>query len=158
MALDIKPTGDAQTLAKAFLGKGGIVIKSATYTGGSQASGTFSAGPLGISDGAILTSGAAVNALPPNNTGSKGTNLSLPGDPLCTQLAGGIGTFDAAKLQIVFTVLPGADGVSFDFIVGSEEYPESDDPTQLLPWSLLGPVQVGLPPTRGFGPQAPYEP
>ncbi len=124
LALDIQPTGDAKTLADAIGGGGGIVVKSVKYDGGAQASGTYTAGPLGMADGTILTSGAAVNALPPNNNTGAGTNLNLPGDPLCNALAGGVGTYDAARLEIVFTLPPGASGIRFEYVVGSEEYPE----------------------------------
>jgi hypothetical protein len=76
--------------------------------------------------------------------GGAATGWNLPGDPLCTALAGGIGTYDAARLEIVFTLLPGADGIGFDFIVGSEEWPEyvgqvndvagSSSTARTLPW------------------------
>ncbi|MBM4354665.1 MAG: hypothetical protein FJ109_12905, partial [Deltaproteobacteria bacterium] len=123
-ALDIQPTGDAQTLANAIVGKSGVVIKSVKYTGSAQASGTYTAGPLGLADGSIFTSGKATTALPPNNQTNAGDSWNLPGDPLCTALAGGIGTFDAARLEIVFTLPVGASGIRFDYAVGSEEYPE----------------------------------
>jgi len=121
----ITPSGDATTLANALLGSGGAVtITSATYTGAATASGTYTSGPLSIADGIIITSGSATNALPPNASGSTTTSNGLPGDTLCSQLTSPQSSLDAARLDLVFDLALGFDGISFQLIFGSEEYPE----------------------------------
>ena len=131
MALEITPTGDGQTLADAILTGGGITLKTVTYTGEAEASGTYTDGPQGIAPGAIVTSGSAVNALPPNDVEDKTTEWMGPGDDFCGSLAGidpdtqlPYETHDAVRLEIVFELEEGYDGLSFDYIVGTEEYPE----------------------------------
>ncbi|MBM4370685.1 MAG: choice-of-anchor L domain-containing protein, partial [Deltaproteobacteria bacterium] len=123
-ALDITPSGDGAVLGNAAVGGGGILITAVTYTGDAEASGTFTAGPLGIEDGALLTSGSATNALPPNDAGGITTSWGSPGDPLCVEIAGGGNMQDAARLEITFVLQQGFDGIGFDYIVGSDEYPE----------------------------------
>ncbi len=125
-ALSISPTGDANALVGAVKGTGGkgLTITSVEYSGVWDASGTFTAGPLGIPDGALLTSGQATIALPPNNSGSMGRSNGKAGDPLCNQLIPGYTSYDAARLTIKFNLAAGYDGISFLFVFGSEEYPE----------------------------------
>jgi outer membrane protein OmpA-like peptidoglycan-associated protein len=125
LALDITPTDDATTLANGVVVGGGVTIDSVAYVGNEAASGIYTDGPLGIADGSILTSGSAVNALPPNDDDGISSSWSLPGDPLCDQLVGeGVDTGDAARLEITFTVAEGFQGIRFEYIVGSDEYPE----------------------------------
>ncbi|MDI1447417.1 choice-of-anchor L domain-containing protein [Polyangium sp. 6x1] len=124
-ALDITPIGDASTLASAIQSTGSaITVTSASYSGAESAAGTYTAGPLGIPDGALLTSGGAVLALPPNDSGATTQVNNLPGDPLCDALIPGFTSFDAAKLTITFDLAAGFDGISFQSIFGSEEFPE----------------------------------
>jgi hypothetical protein len=126
-ALDITPSGDAAALANAMtnVGTGAITIQSASYAGAAIASGTYSNGPLGLGDGALLTSGGALLALPPNDSGSTTGDNGLPGDALCNALIGaGYTSYDASKLTIEFTLAPGFDGIAFQFVFGSEEFPE----------------------------------
>ena len=121
----IVPTNDATVLADALLGgTGAVTITSSTYSGAATASGTYTDGPMGIANGVILTSGSALAALPPDNSGSTGTVNGEPGDPLCGQLTAPYNSFDRARLDIVFDLAAGYDGISFQLIFGSEEYPE----------------------------------
>ena len=132
-ALSIVPTNDAQVLAGS-LGSQGVNVISVTIAPGqnfsdgggpSPPTGSYTQGPLGLPPGILLTSGTARNAEPPND--SSGTTGSYPGggltDPLCAGLAG-VGVNDSVRMTIQFTLDPGADGVAFDWMFGSEEYPE----------------------------------
>ena len=124
-ALSIAPTNDASALAGALLGSGqAITLLSVTYSGAAPASGTYTDGPLGSGTGALFTTGAAVNALPPNNAPNTTLSNNLAGDPLCNQMIPGFMSFDATKLTIVFELAPGFTGISFKSVFGSEEYPE----------------------------------
>ncbi len=128
-ALTIVPTLDPQALGAA-LGSQGLNILSVTLSpgltySGQPPTGTYDDGPLGLPDGILLTSGAAVNALPPNDASGTGTSFTGGGftDPLCASLANSA-VHDTARMEIQFTLQPGADGIAFDWMFGSEEYPE----------------------------------
>jgi len=125
-ALDITPTDDATALTNAIIGSAGsgITITSVAYTGAATASGTYTDGPLGIGDGALFTSGEAIIALPPSNSGGEGFNHNLPGNPYCDALTAPYASLDAAMLTITFDLEAGYDGLSLLFVFGSEEYPE----------------------------------
>ncbi len=121
----VGPTNDADVLAYELLGSSSAVnIVSASYVGDAASSGTYTGGPLGIEDGILMTSGYAVTALPPSSSGSSGTSLGLDGDILCDQLTTPYPSYDAVKLTIVFELADEFDGISFQSIFGSEEYPE----------------------------------
>jgi hypothetical protein len=124
-ALSITTTNDATTLGNAILGGGSaILVNSVTYSGAAIASGTYTDGPLGMADGALLTSGSAQNALPPNNSGSTSQANGLSGHALCNALIPGYTSYDATLLTINFDLAEDFDGISFNSVFGSEEYPE----------------------------------
>ncbi len=123
-ALEITPSNDAVTLANALLYGEGMTLVSATYTGANAASGLFVDGPLGIPSGIVMTSGLAVNALPPNSSPQTSKDNGKPGDSLCSQLTAPHSSQDAARLDIVFTLDNTFDGIDLHYMFGSEEYPE----------------------------------
>ncbi|MDC3952637.1 choice-of-anchor L domain-containing protein [Polyangium jinanense] len=124
-ALTVGTTGDPAVLASTMQSSGNaITITGAIYSGSNQAAATYAEGPLGIANGILLTTGQAHLALPPSDDGSTGASNGLPGDPLCDALIPGFKSFDATKLTITFDLAPGFDGISFQSIFGSEEYPE----------------------------------
>lgn len=102
----------------------GITVTSISFNGASSAAGLYHSGPMGIDDGIILASGDVTNALPPDNSGSTTTDFSLPGCSFCNFIIPGYVSYDAAILEITFDVNPACSTLSFDFIFGSEEYPE----------------------------------
>ncbi|RSL98684.1 hypothetical protein CDV31_012469, partial [Fusarium ambrosium] len=113
LGFSVTQSSDATTLANAIFGTG-ITILQASFSGAAISSGTFTDGPFGIGTGAILTSGAAVGALPGGdhyvNNGAAGS------DTWC-----GPNTFNAAILTVDILVQPGFSGVEFEYIVASEE-------------------------------------
>jgi hypothetical protein len=136
-ALNVTPTGDAETLVNEILGPGvTLVPSSATYTGANTASGTFVDGAssgINIESGIILTSGTATDAVGPNQNGAvpetlggggssddTTTVLGLGGDADLTTLAG-FNTFDATVLEFRFTTASKGD-LAFNFVFASEEY------------------------------------
>ena len=126
-ALDIVPTVDPQVLV-AGLGAQGVNVLNVQLTPsagflGAPPTGTYDDGPLGLPDGIILTSGAAINALPPNNASNTSGSFGTPADPLCQALAA-TNVNDSVRMTVQFTLEPGADGIAFDWLFGSEEYPE----------------------------------
>lgn len=108
---------------------GGVTVSNVTFVGQSNQIGEFdatNANPsIGITNGIILATGDVNNALGPNNTGSAslgGGNFGA-GDPDLDILEGtGVGTNDVAILE--FDFIPTGDTVKFNFVFGSEEYPE----------------------------------
>lgn len=110
------------SLAQSLVGSG-ISISNVVYTGGTNASGTFAggAGTVGFDSGVVLTSGAAANALGPNDSGSTTTGNGLAGDSDLTTLSG-VSTLDASVLEFDFT--PNGDTVFFQYAFASEEYLE----------------------------------
>ncbi|RSL74269.1 hypothetical protein CEP53_000355 [Fusarium sp. AF-6] len=124
LGFSVTQSGDATTLANAIFGTG-ITILQASFSGAAISSGTFTDGPFGIGTGAILTSGAAVGALPGGdhyvNNGAAGS------DTWC-----GSNTFNAAILTVDILVQPGFSGVEFEYIVASEEEGGSPDPVGIF--------------------------
>ena len=122
----ITPTSLAQSLLGA---NSGISITSSTYTGVNAATGTFASGfgAIGIDSGVLLTSGAVVNVLGPNDDNAAGTPTNEPGDIDLDALVTGSSTFDASVLTITF--VPTGSTIQFSYVFGSEEYNEYVDST-----------------------------
>ncbi|HRU39311.1 MAG TPA: choice-of-anchor L domain-containing protein, partial [Candidatus Goldiibacteriota bacterium] len=130
-ALVISGTDSASNLAAAFTSPAsGITIQSssinysASMTSGQFMTGLYSDGPLGINGGMILTTGRAIAALPPN--GSNISNImGLAGNALVNTIIGSSEpSYDTIVLTIVFSVESWVNSVMFDFVFGSEEYPD----------------------------------
>jgi len=101
----------------------GVVTTNVTYTGAEKAAGTFSGGTgiIGFESGLILSTGDIANAIGPNDSGSKSTNLGKPGDADLSVLSGH-STHDAAKLE--FDFVPNAGKIFMQYVFASEEYNE----------------------------------
>jgi hypothetical protein len=101
----------------------GVDYDNVVFTGADSSRGSFWGGPgnIGLGNGIILTSGNVSLAPGPNNSSSAGANNSYPGDNDLQALAG-IATFDACVLE--FDFVPYYSYVWFQFVFGSEEYPE----------------------------------
>ncbi|HRE87714.1 MAG TPA: MopE-related protein, partial [Myxococcota bacterium] len=121
-AVNVWPDSNPWTLAEALLGRGGVTIRSATYLGANGAAGLYSAGPLDIKDGIVMSSGQ-ISGIP--NVGQFiSSSNGQPGDALCNQLASPYTSQDRARLEIVFDLAPGYDGIQFSYISGTEEFPD----------------------------------
>lgn len=95
------------------------------YSLNGVASGIYYDGPMGIANGIILTTGLAQSAMPPNDAPNTGTNLGMPGNSLVNNIVGStVDSFDTIILTINFNVAADINSIVFDFIFGSEEYPE----------------------------------
>lgn len=125
----------ALTLAQQLLLGGGntvtgINITSAQYIGTDGQAGTYAGfdlqqgeNRLAISDGVILTSGSAQGALGPNDETGESTEIGSAGDSDLNTLIGA-STQDANALIITFTTDASTHSILFDFVFGSEEFPE----------------------------------
>jgi hypothetical protein len=101
----------------------GITVSNATVTGSAQAYGSFNgAGSnIGLPSGVILTTGPIGVAVGPNNMTSAGSDIFVSGNSMLNGLAGAQ-TFDAIVLE--FDFVPLSNTVVFNYVFGSEEYPE----------------------------------
>lgn len=104
----------------------GIQVSNVTYSGAPIAVGYFNGknSNLNLDSGIVLTSGDIQNAVGPNNVSSQGTANGTPGDAQLEQMTGNPSgnSFDAAIIE--FDFLANSDTVKFDYVFGSEEYPE----------------------------------
>ena len=103
----------------------GVTYSNVSYTGSGYSAGSFSNGaPSGINieNGIILSCGDAAGAIGPNNTNGWSFNAETAGDAQLSQLIGGEATWDACILE--FDFIPVSENISFNFVLGSEEYPE----------------------------------
>lgn len=130
--LTIVPSNSATVLAQAVLsGNTAITLNSATYAGALASSGTYAAGPFGIHDGAIFTTGLAISALPGAGLTSSTNNLVAGSATLCGKLAAGAATFDASVLTLNVNLQSSIAGITLSFIFASAEYPKYDRHSQL---------------------------
>lgn len=92
------------------------------YTGDATAIGTFSNGAaIGIEEGIIISTGAAVSAEGPNLNFGESTGFYTAGDPLLDALTGST-TSDAAVFE--FDFVASTTEVTFTYVFASEEYDE----------------------------------
>jgi hypothetical protein len=109
----ITTSNDANTLADAIFGNG-LTILQAQFSGASVSSGTFAEGPFGIGSGGILTTGAAIGALP---AGDHYVNNGAPGSATYCNA----NTFNAAILTVDLLLDPTYNGFNIEYIMASEE-------------------------------------
>ncbi len=121
--LIITPGGNINNLASRLVGQG-VILQNVTMQCPSNAYGWFvdPTGTLGIDSGIILTSGSATNAAGPNSSPSTTTSNGAPGDPDLNALIFPNTTNDACVLEL--DIIPLGDTIRFDYVFGSEEYPE----------------------------------
>ena len=116
------PNSGLNLVGSSFVGQNG---QAGTYTGFSFHDQNTS---LSLANGVLLTSGSAVNALGPNNTPSATTAYGTPtnpmGDPALDAIVAPDITYDANSLSLQFTANPGVSTIQFQFVFGSEEFPE----------------------------------
>ena len=121
----------AEELLQMLLGPGVVAsnVSSSnlefTNSPGIYQAGKFTGGHsyLGFDSGIVLTSGNALDVLPPNNICSRTANSGNPSDPdLNALVAGSPGNSNACVIE--FDFVPLYDTIRFRYIFGSEEYNE----------------------------------
>ncbi len=114
-----------QELVEDILVTGCLQAFNVTYTGAPSAIGYYTGGQaLGFTndDGVVLNSGDVVNINGPNTSNGITTDLGMPGDPLLDAVIAPDPSEDAAILE--FDFIPSSDTLKFNYIFGSDEYPE----------------------------------
>jgi hypothetical protein len=123
--LVVENTMTPQQLVQQILIGSGVTATNITFTGNlNNAIGNFYNGEttnLGIDEGIILSSGKVLE-VPGIASFNASTNNNTPGDPDLDNLPGVLGTNDAAVLE--FDFIPQSDTLFFNYVFGSEEYPE----------------------------------
>ncbi|MFM1998204.1 MAG: hypothetical protein RL204_151 [Bacteroidota bacterium] len=105
---------------------GGVTATNITFSGVNQQIGSFNCSTcnLNIASGLVMGSGNVSGAIGPNTSGST-NNTPASGfgfsDPDLAELSG-FSLNDAAVLQ--FDFIPTGDSLAFNFVFGSDEYPE----------------------------------
>lgn len=121
--LNVTTGQTAQQLAEVIAGPG-VVVSNASITGDVSAIGEFTQGGtptgMGIASGVIMASGDVQDASG-NASLFASSVLGTPGEPYLANLTGDASN-DAIILQ--FDFVPNADYVQFQYVFGSEEYPE----------------------------------
>ena len=111
----------AQQLAELLAGPG-INVSNAIINCDPNGIASFNGSSnLGISNGIILTTGSTSIVSPNNNNTSAGNCNNTSGDVQLNSLISAT-TYDACVLE--FDIIPICDTLRFNFIFGSEEYPE----------------------------------
>lgn len=100
----------------------GVVVSNITYTGDASQIGRFDAtnGNFSIAEGIVMSSGD-VTDIPGNGGFFASTIVGVPGDA-DLDVVSSAGTNDAAVLE--FDFVPTGDSIKFNYVFGSEEYPE----------------------------------
>ncbi|MFC1734061.1 choice-of-anchor L domain-containing protein [candidate division KSB1 bacterium] len=116
----------AQLVQNVLIGTG-VQVSNVTFNSSPTALnlGQFSNGAntnLGLNSGVIMASGSVLNSVGPNNSSSAGNATNSGSDPQLAALIPGYTVNDASVLQ--FDFVPLADSLTFEYVFGSEEYPE----------------------------------
>ncbi len=116
------------TLVQNVLLGSGVTVSNISFSGAPISIGEFdgSACNVGLASGIIMTTGTVLNTgngpHGPNNNSNAGIDNGTPGLGLLSNLVGGTTTHNAAVLE--FDFVPYSDTVRFNYVFGSEEYPE----------------------------------
>ncbi len=132
--LPVNTSASAEQMAETIFGDG-VTVVSATYSGDSRASGTYSNGDSVSPDvtpsdsGVILSTGQASQFTNSsgayNQDSNQSSNMSGPDTVEGASDITSASTYDAAVLEASFTVAdPSATTMTMQFVFSSEEYPE----------------------------------
>ncbi len=149
--IGITPTAtDAQIISAVSTPQTTVTIDTIICAQGAY--GTFTAtdnSMLGLSKGLILTSGGAINAIGPNNIGSATISNGGLGDKDLDQISLASGNFSASNDACIveLDVFSATDELAFEYIFGSEEYPEfvGSSFNDIFAFLISGPGIIGDP-------------
>jgi gliding motility-associated-like protein len=123
--IQILSGGSTFEMGNSLAGNGITIVGNPIINCSPNAYGSFSNGQttsLGISNGVLLTTGAATGAAGPNNSNGLSTNNGYSlNDPQLTGIEG-TATHDVCSFEL--DVIPQCDTLTIRFVFGSEEYPE----------------------------------
>lgn len=112
----ITPTTNTATLITQLLGTTtGLTGVTATLSGDPTSFGTYASAPFGLADGVVLSSGRVADIVGVNTRFTGGLDLSTD--------FGGDSAPDITQMNISF-VADGTSSLFFNYVFGSEEFPE----------------------------------
>jgi hypothetical protein len=122
MAFSVGATNNTETLKNQLLGTNTVGLSnfSVSVTGNSAAFGTFTNDPFGLQSGVVLSTGR-VTDIPGRNLKD---NLMINGADLNTDLGSRGEAGDLTQLNLSFFVDSRAEKLFFEYVFGSEEFPE----------------------------------
>lgn len=122
MAFVVGATNNTETLKNQLLGNqtAGLSNFSVSVTGNSAAFGTFGNDPFGLQSGVVLSTGRVAN-IPGRNIKD---NLMINGSDLNTDFGPQGEAGDLAQLDLSFFADSTAEKLFFEYVFGSEEFPE----------------------------------
>ena len=147
MAFSVGATNNTETLKNQLLGTNTVGLSnfSVSVTGNSAAFGTFTNDPFGLQSGVVLSTGR-VTDIPGRNLQD---NLMINGTDLNTDLGSRGEAGDLTQLDLSFFADSRAEKLFFEYVFGSEEFPEfggsefNDDFELLLNGSNLAKLSGG---------------
>ena len=120
--LTVNPNVSVQDIVSTIIGPGYNVSNiKLNCPQGAIATFTSAGTNLGLTNGILLTTGKATNAIGPNNNTKLGFNNGASGDSQLDNLLG-TETYDGCALE--FDLIPSCDTLKIRYAFGSEEYPE----------------------------------
>jgi len=122
MAFSVGATNNTETLKNQLLGTNTVGLSnfSVSVTGNSAAFGTFTNDPFGLQSGVVLSTGR-VTDIPGRNLQD---NLMINGTDLNTDLGPRGEAGDLTRLDLSFFFVFWAEKLFFEYVFGSEEFPE----------------------------------
>lgn len=122
MAFVVGATNNTETLKNQLLGNqtAGLSNFSVSVTGNSAAFGTFGNDPFGLQSGVVLSTGRVAN-IPGRNIKD---NLMINGSDLNTDFGPQGEAGDLTQLDLSFFADSTAEKLFFEYVFGSEEFPE----------------------------------
>lgn len=123
--LNVAPNPGITNFMNSLLGNG-LTYSNVQVNCNNQAYGTFSNGNttnIGLTNGVILATGNATNAIGPNNSGGMSTDfMTSCSDPQLVAVTGQSNLYDCCIIE--FDVQSQCNQLQIRFVFGSEEYPE----------------------------------
>lgn len=139
-----------QIVESVVLGQTLVTVTDVKCSNGSV--GIFQAGAnsdLGLEKGLLLTSGSALAAAGPNTEGFTGSDNGRPGDQdlniLSEMFSTGDSSYNACIVEL--DVYASGDLITFEYVFGSEEYPEwvNNGYNDIFAFLVSGPGITGIP-------------
>jgi hypothetical protein len=122
MAFSVGATNNTETLKNNLLGKNTVGLSnfSVSVTGNQAAFGTFTNDPFGLQSGVVLSTGKVID-IPGQN---RKDNLMTNGSDLNTDFGPKGEAGDSTQLDLSFFADSTAKKLFFEYVFGSEEFPE----------------------------------
>jgi hypothetical protein len=125
LAFDVTPTSDPTALGAQVFGASPLPDQEIVPTGNPGSVGVFLDGPFGLDRGVLLSTGLAVDALPPDDEARAGHAFGTSGaSTFCDHLQGAGAFYDAAHVRFRWTSTVAIEAIRFHVAFATEEVGE----------------------------------